>query len=228
MSYFEQSRGKWAGDGAPDRVYAWIDAPSALSDDGLTRLDCVDADWADGRDLGAGLLASGELGEEPEARVSMILWRQQTSEEDEGRIVELRLGDRVHPDESEALHYLNLTAAALPRQVAEARWPDPEEEARLRRFSEFPQGDASDGEVEDALEVASADVHAVAVYDVGQGSCSALLGRSFPRLYFDLGRGSNGDARTFPDGFTGLCTTIQPPVVLSHWHVDHWAMANRP
>jgi hypothetical protein len=24
MSYFAQSRGKWAGDGAPDRVYAWI------------------------------------------------------------------------------------------------------------------------------------------------------------------------------------------------------------
>lgn len=225
MSFFERICDGEPDYGPPDRVYAWVDAPSSQTGDGYTRLDCLDADWADRHELSRGLLASGEVGEEAEPHVSMILWREETSEEDEGRIAEMRLGERAAEDEADALHFLNLSGAAIPRTVSELRWPEPDEARRLGSITEIGGEDAEDGEVAEALPWIPQDLDAVAVYDVGQGSCAAVIGGDYPRLYFDLGRGANGDAKIFPADFSGLCTTARPPVVLSHWHVDHWAMA---
>jgi hypothetical protein len=69
----------------------------------------------------------------------------------------------------------------------------------------------------------------VAIYDVGQGSCQALLDKvhHIPLVYIDLGGGVLGNSRTFPKSFRGMCFSNQPPVVLSHWDWDHWSSAYR-
>lgn len=66
---------------------------------------------------------------------------------------------------------------------------------------------------------------ALGVYDVGQGSATALLADDLrPTMYFDLGCGVYRNARTCPDPLA-FCFTNAPPVVLSHWDADHWAGA---
>ena len=70
---------------------------------------------------------------------------------------------------------------------------------------------------------------AVAVYDVGQGNCNAIVDENeHPRIYFDLGWSPNFHSKsrpqTQPDFFA--CTPhATPPVVLSHWDMDHWCYA---
>lgn len=57
----------------------------------------------------------------------------------------------------------------------------------------------------------------LAVYDIGQGSCAALVDESCrPMVYFDVGGGVDYPA---PLRF---CVARQPPVILSHWDQDHW------
>jgi beta-lactamase superfamily II metal-dependent hydrolase len=61
----------------------------------------------------------------------------------------------------------------------------------------------------------------LAVFDVGQGSCAALCDASGEIVaYFDYGGGWGPNAHTFP---TPLCwhPHAQPPVLLSHWDLDH-------
>lgn len=69
----------------------------------------------------------------------------------------------------------------------------------------------------------------VAVVDVGQGAASFLFACEapgvYPRLYFDLGGGVAKNAGTFPTPGVQWCFTEGPPVILSHWHWDHWAGA---
>lgn len=68
----------------------------------------------------------------------------------------------------------------------------------------------------------------VFVLDVGQGSANALL--SSPGnvvAYVDLGGGVQNDAGTWPPAFTSLCLCHSPPVILTHWHYDHFDAANR-
>jgi hypothetical protein len=61
------------------------------------------------------------------------------------------------------------------------------------------------------------DFQYVNVYNVGQGNCTALVNSSnLPLVYFDVGGGKSD----FPTNFK-LCTTDQPPVILSHWDLDH-------
>lgn len=70
----------------------------------------------------------------------------------------------------------------------------------------------------------------VAVYDVGQGACQAVLRDSrcaHPGLYVDLGGGVLGNAKTFPPMFASACFSAQPLIVLSHWDWDHWSSAHR-
>lgn len=226
LSFFAHIGGEVPQHDPPRRVYAWIDASSETADDGLTRLDCVDADWADDAELSSGLLADPTLSVEAERRISMILLRHNTSGEQEGQILELTLDERSGRRGASALHFLNLTGPGLPRS-AEIRWPDPEEAARIARITAFGEEDASDDEIVDALRRVPRQLDAVAVYDVGQGACSALIANDHPQLYFDVGGGSLGDSATFPANFTGLCTGVRQPIVLSHWHFDHWALAKR-
>lgn len=66
----------------------------------------------------------------------------------------------------------------------------------------------------------------VAVYDVGQASCSAVLDdRSIPLMYFDFGRPLGFNKKTELHPWPKFCYSLCPPVVLSHWDFDHWAGA---
>jgi hypothetical protein len=66
----------------------------------------------------------------------------------------------------------------------------------------------------------------LAVLDVGQAAASFLFSRDiFPEVYFDLGGPIWKNARTFPSGGVQWCFSQHPPVILSHWHWDHWAGA---
>ena len=69
----------------------------------------------------------------------------------------------------------------------------------------------------------------VAVYDVGQGACQAVVhGEALlPALYIDFGGGVLGNAKTFPADFRGFCFSMSPSIVLSHWDWDHWSSAYR-
>ncbi|PKB13815.1 hypothetical protein [Janthinobacterium sp. 64] len=69
----------------------------------------------------------------------------------------------------------------------------------------------------------------VAIYDVGQGSCQAVVDTAHyvPLLYVDIGGGVIANEKTFPDRLHGLCFSCDPPIVLSHWDFDHWSSALR-
>lgn len=69
----------------------------------------------------------------------------------------------------------------------------------------------------------------VAVYDVGQGSCQALVDKKHhvPLVYVDFGGGVLFNRATFPKEFAGFCFTTEPLIILSHWDWDHWSSAYR-
>jgi len=70
---------------------------------------------------------------------------------------------------------------------------------------------------------------AVAVYDVGQGNCNALVdGCARPRIFYDYGWAPNFHAKSRPAAQPSFhcCDFGQAaPVVLSHWDMDHWCYA---
>lgn len=69
------------------------------------------------------------------------------------------------------------------------------------------------------------DATHLAVYDVGQGNANALLDEQLaPTLYYDVGAGITHNRHTRPAA-SALCFCRQPPIVLSHWDMDHWAGA---
>jgi hypothetical protein len=227
MSFFRYIGGDTPGYTPPRRVYAWVDAPSAGGGES-TRLDCVNADWAD--EIGGEFsLSVPDRSGEAERQVSMMLWREPTGLGQEGQVLEMRLRDAEPNEDATVLHYLNLWGPPIPRVAEAVDWPGPHSERaeQIRELTLIEAEDSSDEEVHQVLAPAAEHVDAVAVYDVGQGSCSALIARDHPQLYFDIGGGAIADARTFPTNLTGLCTTANPPIVLSHWHFDHWALAKR-
>jgi hypothetical protein len=81
-------------------------------------------------------------------------------------------------------------------------------------------------DIENALQGVAHLGMSVAVLDVGQASSSFLYHESlYPRAYFDLGGPTWRDAGTFPSNGVRWCFSKKPPVILSHWHWDHWAGA---
>jgi len=66
----------------------------------------------------------------------------------------------------------------------------------------------------------------VAVYNVGQGLCCAICNAKdcSPLIYFDMGCGCYWNAHTLPKKMR-FCFTHKPPIILSHWHVDHFMAA---
>lgn len=66
----------------------------------------------------------------------------------------------------------------------------------------------------------------VAVYNVGQGLCCAICNAkdSSPLFYFDMGCGCYWNAHTLPNKMR-FCFTYNPPIILSHWHFDHFMAA---
>lgn len=84
---------------------------------------------------------------------------------------------------------------------------------------------ANERDIQDSLEKLPKSLE-LAVLDVGQGNASFLFaGRFFPLVYFDLGGGVAKNAKSFPVPGVHWCFTKKPPVILSHWHWDHWAGA---
>lgn len=70
----------------------------------------------------------------------------------------------------------------------------------------------------------------VAVYDVGQGNCNAIIGDQLnPVIYYDFGGGIMGNGHTFPRQNQNMkfCFTNSPTIILSHWDWDHWSSAFR-
>lgn len=70
-------------------------------------------------------------------------------------------------------------------------------------------------------------IHKLNVYDVGQGSLSAVTDQfNKPLFYFDLGGGFGFNKKTYPDTLK-LCFSKTRTVVLSHWDLDHVETARR-
>jgi hypothetical protein len=71
------------------------------------------------------------------------------------------------------------------------------------------------------------EVHKLNVYNVGQGSLTAVTGQNnVPLFYFDLG----GAWWIFPDSYPrtlNLCFNCTRTVILSHWDLDHIETARR-
>lgn len=92
-------------------------------------------------------------------------------------------------------------------------------------------------DLEDATEVelknAIGDVDnniGIAVFDVGQGNCNAVIGPDHnPILYYDFGGGVMRNTKTFPRSNNSMkfCFTYKPSVILSHWDWDHWSSVFR-
>jgi len=72
-----------------------------------------------------------------------------------------------------------------------------------------------------------ADFVSVGVFDVGQGSCSAILDEACsPRVYYDLGWPANFNGKSRPAHKPGILDFGRAaPVIISHWDMDHWAFA---
>lgn len=74
------------------------------------------------------------------------------------------------------------------------------------------------------------EIH-VAVYDMGQANCNAIVNRyEHPLIFFDLGWPIQANSATVPANKPELfvCESAAEhaaPVVLSHWDWDHWAYA---
>lgn len=63
----------------------------------------------------------------------------------------------------------------------------------------------------------------IEVYNVGQALCSAICDElDRPITYFDFGRAEKADKKTDPNTIVYKFDQ-STPVILSHWHTDHWS-----
>lgn len=127
------------------------------------------------------------------------------------------------------MQYHNLFAAPVP--VAITGTVDPVQAAiadEIERHTSLDSvPDAATTDIQKALSLSGSPA-GVAVYDVGQGNCNAVLDpKDMPLLYFDLGGGVLWHEPHFPAAMTGLCFTLDQNIVLSHWDWDHWSMGLR-
>lgn len=75
--------------------------------------------------------------------------------------------------------------------------------------------------------IPNSQVERVVVIDVGQGGAAALLGTNDEIVaYVDMGAGVLADTSTRPAPMTVPCLRGEPIVFLSHWHYDHFELAN--
>ncbi len=82
--------------------------------------------------------------------------------------------------------------------------------------------DASEDDIKRMLDLPRIERTFVGVYNVGQGSCSAVcMALALPLIYYDFGGGVTRNAKTYPKDLR-FCFSENPPVVLSHWDLDHW------
>ena len=132
-------------------------------------------------------------------------------------------------ESSEVHQYPNLFDAPVVRRVQGVhRYVGRAQERRLNKAFEIDLPDAPEPAIRAALEPASIAA-GIAIYDVGQGNCNAILNESgYPSLYFDVGGGVAQNRHTFPAALQRFCVQqVEQTIVLSHWDHDHWSSAVR-
>lgn len=112
----------------------------------------------------------------------------------------------------------------LPRSVPVART----KVAKLDRLAMLEGVNVApvDGSLQSIVGVwpTAASALRVAVYDVGQANCNAVIrANGRPLIYFDMGWPWSSTAA--PVQVPNLLRGNRAPVVLSHWDFDHWAFA---
>jgi hypothetical protein len=124
-----------------------------------------------------------------------------------------------------ALLYRNMFGGAVPVRIVEASVLSTHQKSKLRKSVSLPSG-ASTSSLRSLLRLGTID-H-IGVYDVGQGLAQGLLNRNGVLIaYVDFGGGVLSDAGTWPTAMTGFCLSRSQPIILSHWHYDHFSSANR-
>lgn len=127
-------------------------------------------------------------------------------------------GDEI---QSQNGFYVRTTTALLPNSDLSG----------LEILAEFQDvDDSTEEEIIELLERRAANAVAVSVYDVGQGSLSAVVNQNeHPLVFFDLGWPLQLNKKSFLKNtrFAPLGPSFcnQAPVVLSHLDWDHWGYA---
>lgn len=241
MSFLRYSRDEPIDNEAPRRVYARVDQVESTDDGDVLLLDSVDADWFDAIGEESPWFGDPRVAEEIDRRISVVelvlpgaRWRSERL----AKVDWLEL--RFEPRDAYGLpdphlpalhlpvrHYLNLFSPPTERLVEQMTAVSAETEIVLDKATGMdPLPDASVADIQGALATVGGE-QAAAVYDVGQGNCTAFLRDGFPTLYFDIGGGVMRHRDSFPTALNRFCFTGEPSVILSHWDWDHWSSARR-
>jgi beta-lactamase superfamily II metal-dependent hydrolase len=149
-------------------------------------------------------------------------WLASNSLEKLGDWLEIHL--KQNPD-GPAWVYDNIVGDPEPA-TAEVKSPRTDVKQALTRSTDLTPYKASDADIRNAL--SSPSVSEIFVLDVGQGSANALVNASNQVIvYVDLGAGVLKNSTTWSSGMTGVCVCHKPPIILSHWHYDHFHGANK-
>lgn len=212
----------------PRRVYARVERVDPEAPDPgepvTIFFDCVSADWID--------QAPNEFDvqQAPLSVISLHVARAtalppQIEPVEDPRWLELSVGDQRTP--LPIRHYGRLFDNGVGRFLEKVQHVPHELSFRLDRHASMDDiPDARVADIEQVL-LRLPMIEAAAVYDVGQGNCTALLSSGFPALYFDFGGGVLNNTKTFPDALKRFCLSQRPTVVLSHLDWDHWSSAQR-
>lgn len=234
------------GDEPPSRrVYAAMEVPDA-DEEAAKRgsaqaelpseplyLECIDADWVDAHRASPESVRFTRFAEAPLTVLEILPHAapQLPADAAAGEVswFEIRYTARRSGDVDGSV-YRNLFTGGQPVQIERQRSMAP-------KWSPLPSWSSvnSGRQVAQATQTTARDVLSdidsrggVAVYDVGQGACQAVLDEGLvPSLYVDFGGGVLGNASTFPHGHRGFCFTKHPALILSHWDWDHWSSAYR-
>jgi len=217
------------------RVYAAVEVPEPLEEEPIY-MECLDIHWAHSvgqqgwrelyrsAPLSVVELTEYKLPEFPEgSQPGEIVWFELGYEPASGRGGDARL-------------YTNLSSRGTgvkvsfhePRPRGWAPCPAMKAGHWVQHTHMQPSQDRGLGAVERLLNGVPKS-SGIATYDVGQGSCHAVLDNRFyiPSLYVDFGGGVFYNVRTFPDALRGFCFSQKPPIILTHWDWDHWSSVRR-
>ena len=221
---------------SPKGVYALLDSTNPdmfdLSEPFVALFEAIDVDVYDSGQVSANSISSGSLDNVVsvlEIEVSLQLKEAFGAlfdpYEEDHRPIWIKV---LFNDEGKipVNHYLNLFALPVHRNASVYPTTRRESTELDAVFDIAHLDDARENDLRRALEGPIHD--SVAVYDVGQGNCNAVLnGCGIPSLYFDFGGGVLGHRNTYPKGLSDFCFTEFPSIVLSHWDWDHWSSAMR-
>jgi hypothetical protein len=219
----------------PRRLYALFDQREGET----LLLEAVDADWFEDS-IGPGADFTVWRDRSRDARLSVLEIAERSFRrwnpvqlphgkdelEDEGprEWIEVTLG--AGPEEG--LLYLSLFGVARPIGIEDMRAAPANVAAGLDEAFDLEPHVVDEDEIREALDGLKTQIDWVGVYDVGQGAATALCdNHGAPIAYFDLGGGVLANKGTFSNAFTDICTSYEPPVILSHWDWDHWSSGNR-